>query len=204
MALCFGPAMLGLGAWIFIMYFSWPHILAYFSNSSWLSLLLSILGLLVLLPAMAVTGLALTSVLAMPMITSYVHKIYFPTLEKKRGFGLVASIKNSAFFWLLYMVLLVPSLVTWFIPFLGAAVTVALNSFANRKILYFDAMAEFSSKEEFKEILKMKSKEIWLLSLAIALCMMVPGYFLIAPVHAGVVFTRFTFEELENLRRGKI
>lgn len=198
--LSFAPLLLCFGLWFFVLYYTWPQLDSYLTVSNWKLFIIGLLCLVALFPAMGITALSLISLLAMPVIVPYVRTRYFPNLEAKKGFSFFSSFKNSMFYLLIYFILFLITLPTWLIPFVGAVVSVGVNTFINKKILYFDCLANMASPEEFKKLKSKYRKEIWMMAFVLALFMLIPGYFLIAPIHAGLTYTKFSFEKLSEFR----
>jgi CysZ protein len=159
----------------------------------------AILVIVLLLPAMFVTAVLITELIAMPMIVSVVERRY-PGLAQRGGGAVVGSIANASVAVLVFAVLWIVTLPLW-LTGVGAAVLPALNSaYLNQRLFRYDALAEHATREEYREIVKRAKWRLYALGLLLALLYYIPFVNLIAPVVSGLAFTHFCLGELARLR----
>ena len=159
-----------------------------------------VLVIALLLPAMFVTAVVITELVAMPVIVSVVGARY-PQLAKRGGSGIAASLVNAISAVGIFALLWIVTLPLW-LTGIGAAILPALNSaYLNQRLFRFDALSEHATREEYREIVRRSKGKLYGLGLLLALLYYVPFVNLIAPVASGLAFTHFGLGELERLRR---
>jgi CysZ protein len=159
----------------------------------------AILVITLLLPAIFVTAVVITELIAMPMIVSVVERRY-PGLARRGGGTIVGSLANAAAAVLVFAVLWMVTLPLW-LTGVGIAVVPALNSaYLNQRLFRYDALSEHATREEYREIVKRAKWRLYALGLLLALLYFIPFVNLIAPVVSGLAFTHFCLGELRSLR----
>ncbi|MFN7824425.1 MAG: EI24 domain-containing protein [Pseudobdellovibrionaceae bacterium] len=168
-------------------------------DMEWLSIgLMVALGLMVGIPLILMISLTLTSVLAQPVILKLLAQEY-PQLEK-RGVSLSASLKNALKWTVIYVFLWVLTLPLWIVPGMAFFVPILLNTFLHYKVFTYDSLSEHASKEEIQSLMDTR-KEIFLgLGLVCSLLLMIPFFFIVAPLFASLSFVRLSFMELTEHR----
>jgi uncharacterized protein involved in cysteine biosynthesis len=159
----------------------------------------AILVIVLLLPAMFVTAVLITELIAMPMIVSVVERRY-PGVARLGGGAVTGSMANAMAAVVVFAVLWIVTLPLW-LTGVGAAVLPALNSaYLNQRLFRYDALAEHATREEYREIVKRAKWRLYALGLLLALLYYIPFVNLIAPVVSGLAFTHFCLGELARLR----
>lgn len=156
----------------------------------------------ILLPAMLVTAILITELVAMPVIVSVAGRSH-PGLEKKGGGTTVGSVSNAVSAVSIFAVLWVITLPLW-LTGIGAVVLPALNSaYLNQRLFRYDALAEHASRDEYREIARRNRGAFFTLGLFLAPLYYVPIVNLAAPVVAGLAFTHYCLSALRALRGRK-
>lgn len=163
--------------------------------------LISIILVLLLLPAIYVTALLITAVFAMPMMVNHVSQKYYPELERKRGGSNAGSIANSTIAIAVYCVGWVISLPLWLFSPFALLLPLLLMAYLNQRLFRYDALAEHASKEEFALILERCMVKLYLLGAAVGLLQFVPVLNLFSPVYVALVFIHLCLTELKELRQ---
>lgn len=165
----------------------------------WLTIgLFLALFLMIGIPLILILSLTLTSVLAQPMILRLLST-EFPEL-KKQGVGFRASVVNALKVTLAYGALWFLTLPLWIIPGLAFFIPILLNTFLHYRLFTFDSLADHASQSEIKELLKTRKEVFLFLGLFCSLMLMVPLFFLVAPVFSSLAFVRLSLLELTEFR----
>ncbi|HEV7803976.1 MAG TPA: EI24 domain-containing protein [Burkholderiales bacterium] len=165
----------------------------------------ALLVLAVLLPAVLVTAMLITEVIAMPVIVSIVEREY-PGLAKRGGGSIIGSVLNALGAVVIFGLLWIATLPLWFTG-IGALVVPVLNSaYLNQRLFRYDALADFASRDEYREIVTRVSGRLYALGVLLAPTYYVPFVNLAAPVVSGLAFTHFCLGELARSRalRGEV
>jgi hypothetical protein len=165
----------------------------------WLTIgLFLALFLMIGIPLILILSLTLTSVLAQPLILRLLSTEY-PQLQKN-GVGFRASLANALKITLAYGALWFLTLPLWIVPGLAFFIPILLNTFLHYKLFTFDSLADHASQDEINELLKTRKEVFLFLGLFCSLMLMVPLFFVIAPVFASLAFVRLSFLELTEFR----
>ncbi|MFZ2122941.1 MAG: EI24 domain-containing protein [Rhodoferax sp.] len=105
-------------------------------------------------PLIVVLSLMVVSLLMAPALTLLVAKNRFPSLERKRGGALLASLWWSLVSTLLALVALVVSVPLWLIPPLIFILPPLIWGWLTYRVMAFDALAEHANTEERREIFR--------------------------------------------------
>lgn len=158
------------------------------------------LMLALLLPAMFITAVVITELVAMPVIVSVVSQRY-PQLARKGQGGIAGSVLNATIAVLVFILLWIVTLPLWFTG-IGALVLPALNSaYLNQRLFRYDALSEHATRDEYGAIVKREKWRLYGLGVLLAGFYYIPFVNLIAPVLAGLAFTHFCLAELARVRR---
>ncbi len=163
--------------------------------------LISIILVLLLLPAIYVTALLLTAVFAMPMMVNHVAQKYYPALERKRGGSNAGSIANSTVAIAIYCVGWIISLPLWLFSPFALLLPLLLMAYLNQRLFRYDALAEHASKEEFALVIERCTVKLYLLGTAVGLLQFVPVLNLFSPVYVALAFIHLCLAELKELRQ---
>lgn len=205
MVLWVGAAMLFWGDWIG----SLTAMLQTTSLEQWVShgflavlshYLISIILVLLLLPAIYVTALMITAVFAMPMMVNHVAGNYYPELERKRGGSAAGSVANAVLAIAVYCAGWVLSLPLWLFSPLALVLPVILMAWLNQRLFRYDALAEHAGKQEYRQVIERATVRLYLLGALAGLLQFVPLLNLLSPVYIGLAFIHLCLAELKQLR----
>lgn len=156
--------------------------------------------LIAILPAMFVTALVITEIIAMPVIVKFVAGRYHPDLHRAAGGTLAGSIGNAAIAIAVFAMLWIITLPLW-LTGIGAVLAPVLNSaYLNQRLFRYDALAEHASPEEFTQLVRNSRGDLFLLGILLSLLLYVPVVNLLVPVLGGLAFTRLCLARLAALR----
>lgn len=105
-------------------------------------------------PVIVVVALMVVALMMTPALTSLVATNRFPSLARRRGGSLLASLWWSLLSMLLAFVALVVSLPLWLIPPLIFILPPLIWGWLTYRVMAFDALAEHASSEERREIFR--------------------------------------------------
>jgi uncharacterized protein involved in cysteine biosynthesis len=216
LAVLFVPMIGALALWSVLGWFFWDTwtdwIRAFLDGTSFggwliaremtwlLSTLTIVLALGLVAPAVLITAVLITEIIAMPVIVSVVGKRY-AQLERRSGGTLLPSIANALTAIAVFALLWLVTLPLWFTG-VGALLLPALNSaYLNQRLFRHDALSEHASAEEYRHITKSAKGSLYLLGLLLAVLYYVPVFNLVVPTLSGLAFTHFCLQALEDLRR---
>ena len=162
-----------------------------------------IIVIVLLAPAILITAVLATELVAMPVIVSVAGQRY-TALEKREGGTVIGSVANASLAVGVFAGLWLVTLPLWFTG-IGAIIVPALNSaWLNQRLFRYDALAEHASREEFSEIVRRKRVGMFGLGLTLAPLYYVPFVNLAAPVTAGLAFTHYCLSSLAELRQSAV
>lgn len=172
-------------------------------NATWVIDYTAALAVLIaILPAMFVTALVITEIIAMPVIVRFVAERYHPTLQRAAGGTLAGSISNAAIAITVFALLWIVTLPLW-LTGIGAVLAPLLTSaYLNQRLFRYDALAEHASPEEFMQMLRSSRGDLFLLGILVSLLLYVPVVNLLVPVLGGLAFTQFCLARLAAARAG--
>ena len=166
--------------------------------------LISIILVLLLLPAIYVTALVFTAVFAMPMMIKHVAQKDYPALARKQGGSTVGSAVNAVVAIAVYCAGWVLTLPLWLFSPLALVLPVMLMAYLNQRLFRYDALAEHASREEYAQVIERSTLKLYLLGAVVGLLQFVPLLNLFLPVYAGLAFIHLCLAELQQLRlRGR-
>ena len=163
--------------------------------------LISILLVLLLLPAIYVTALVLTAVFAMPMMVNYVSAKYYPELERKNGGSVAGSFINAAVAIVVYCAGWLLCLPLWLFSPFALVLPVVLLAYLNQRLFRYDALSDHASREEFDLIAERAGLRLYLLGALVGVLQFVPLLNLISPVYIGLAYIHLCLSELKQLRQ---
>ncbi|MBY0268590.1 MAG: EI24 domain-containing protein [Burkholderiales bacterium] len=171
-------------------------------NATWvLDYTAALAVLIAILPAMFVTALLITEIIAMPVIVRFVAERYHPDLRRAAGGTLAGSIGNAAIAITVFAVLWVLTLPLW-LTGIGAVLAPLLTSaYLNQRLFRYDALAEHASPEEFAQLVQSSRGDLFLLGVLLSLLLYVPVLNLLVPVLSGLAFTQLCLAKLAAARR---
>lgn len=217
LALMLWPMLVAMAVWIgAAMFFwgSWVSSLTGFVQTTpleqWVAqgflavvshYLISIILVMLLLPAIYVTALVITAVFAMPMMVSHVAKNAYPELELKHGGSTVGSVINATLAIVVYCTGWLLSLPLWLFSPLALLLPVVLMAYLNQRLFRYDALAEHASREECDQVIERATVKLYLLGALVGLLQFVPLLNLFSPVYIALAFIHLCLSELRLLRQ---
>lgn len=163
--------------------------------------LVSLILILLLLPAIYVTALVITAIFAMPMMVSHVASKCYPELELKRGGSAAGSVANAAVAIVLYCAGWVLSLPLWLFSPVALVLPIILMAYLNQRLFRYDALAEHASREEYEQVIERSTAKFYLLGAIVGLLQFVPLLNLFSPIYVGLAFIHLCLAELRQLRQ---
>lgn len=172
--LSFLPLLLMVGLALGLGYFYWDGVLAAVrlwlesstlvgSIAGWLqsmglgnlkAVLAPLIVIFAVTPLIVVFSLLVVALMMTPALTLLVAGNRFPSLERKRGGSLLASLWWSLVSTLLALVALIVSVPLWLIPPLILILPPLIWGWLTYRVMAFDALAEHASSEERHEIFR--------------------------------------------------
>ncbi len=171
------------------------------SLSAWLQgfATVMLLGVL-LLPAVYITALLITSLAFMPMLTGIVARQHYARLERKHGGSFAGGVANGLYAVTLYLLLWLVALPFWLLGPLGAAVSVLLGAWLNKRLFIYDALSEHASATELARLQRDGGWQLFLLSAILGMLHFVPLVNFFAPVYMALAFIHYGLDRLEQMR----
>ena len=105
-------------------------------------------------PVLVVVSLLVVAVLMTPALVALVADRRFPTLERKKGGSLIASVAWSLGSTVLALIALVVSVPLWLVPPLVLILPPLIWGWLTYRVMVFDALAEHASRDERQEIFR--------------------------------------------------
>lgn len=163
--------------------------------------LITVILVLLLLPAIYVTALAITAVFAMPAMVGHVAAKSYPELERKQGGSVIGSVANAAIAVAVYCAGWVLSLPLWLFSPFALVLPIVLMAYLNQRLFRYDALAEHASRDEYERVLERATPRLYLLGGLVGLLQFVPLLNLFAPIYVGLAFIHLCLAELRQLRQ---
>ena len=152
------------------------------------------------IPAVFITAVVITELLAMPVIVAFVARQHYPALEEKAGgtwYGsLINTVTGTGQFVLLWLV----TLPLWLTGIGAVLLPVLISAYLNQRLFGYEALAEHASAGEYRALRQRAGGRLFVLGILLALIYYVPLLNLLAPVLTGLAFTHMGLAELERLR----
>lgn len=156
--------------------------------------------LIAILPAMFVTALVITEIIAMPVIIKFVAGRYYPELKRESGGTLIGSVANAAIGISVFTVLWLVTLPLWLTGVGAVLAPVLTSAWLNQRLFRYDALAEHAGREEFPRLIQSSRGDLILLGILLSLLLYVPVVNLLVPVLSGLAFTHFCLARLAVTR----
>lgn len=170
-------------------------------NAMWVMEYTASLAVLVaILPAIFITALVITEIVAMPVIVSLVAARHHPDLQRAAGGTLAGSMLNAVIGISIFVVLWIITLPLWLTGIGAVLAPVLTSAYLNQRMFRYDALAEHASREEFAQLIRRSRGDLFLLGILLSLLLYVPLLNLLVPVLAGLAFTHFCLRRLATLR----
>ncbi|HSN41364.1 MAG TPA: EI24 domain-containing protein [Burkholderiales bacterium] len=161
------------------------------------SVLLVVIGIV---PAIYVTALIITELIAMPVIVRFVGERYYAGLEREAGGTLAGSVLNAAAAIGVFAVLWVVTLPLWLTGVGAVLAPVLTSAYLSQRIFRYDALAEHASAGELRRVIRASRGDLFLLGIALSFLLYVPLVNLLVPVLSGLAFTHFCLGKLARAR----
>jgi hypothetical protein len=163
-----------------------------------------LLILLMLVPIIQLTALAILALFGMPAMVEHVAIRRYPQLARLRGGSFAGSVLNSLFALAGLVLLAVGSLPFWIFPPLWPLIPVAVLGWVNQRLLRYDALAEHARADEMRAIFTAERGALYLMGFLLALLAYVPVLGLFAPVLFGLAFIHYLLAALQARRAAPI
>jgi uncharacterized protein involved in cysteine biosynthesis len=157
--------------------------------------------ILLLLPAIYVTALFITSLVFMPILLSVVSRHHYPDLGRQYGGSFLGSLGNGLFALSVYLLVWLATLPFWLLGPFGAGIAIILNAWLNQRLFLYDALAEHASREELAALRAEGGWPLYGLAAFLGLLHLVPVVNFFAPVYMGLAFTHYGLEQLARIRK---
>jgi hypothetical protein len=207
------PMLVALAAWGALAVAFWPRLAAALAGllQRWLSFASLDLGAatsiaahvvlaLLIIPLIWLTALFILGAFGMQKMVDHVAQRSFPQLERKHGASVAGSLWNGAAALGGMVLLFVLTLPLWILPPLWPLIPLAVFTWANQKLLRYDALGEHADREEMARIFRARRGALLALGLMLALVAYVPFVGFVAPVVFGLAFIRYLLGALQELR----
>lgn len=152
------------------------------------------------LPAMFVTALVITEIVAMPVIVSFIAERHHPELARAAGGTIIGSIINAAAGIGVFALLWIFTLPLWLTGVGAVLAPVLTSAWLNQRLFRYDALAEHASRGEFAQLVRVSRGDLFLLGILLSLLLYVPLVNLLVPVLGGLAFTHFCLARLAAQR----
>jgi hypothetical protein len=159
---------------------------------------------LLLVPLVYLTALFILGIFGMPKMVDHVAQRSFPSLERRSGGGVAASVWNGVAALGGMVLFFIVSLPLWLLPPLWPLIPLAIFAWVNQKLLRYDALGEHADREEMARIFRSRRGALLALGLLLALLAYVPFVGFVAPVVFGLAFIRYLLGALEELRAAPV
>jgi len=159
-----------------------------------------LLVLIGIVPAIYVTALVITEIIAMPVIVRFVGERYYPGLRREAGGTLIGSVLNAVIGIIVFTVLWIVTLPLWLTGVGAVLAPVLTSAYLSQRMFRYDALAEHANRDEFARITREARGDLFLLGALLSLLLYVPLVNLLVPVLSGLAFTHFCLGKLARAR----
>ena len=159
------------------------------------SMLVMLFFALVYLSALFIIG-----VFGMQKMVDHVAARSFPQLQRQRGGSVAGGVWNALVVLGGTAALFIVSLPLWLVPPLGPFVLLGILSWANQRLLRYDALAEHADRAEMARIFGERRGALYLLGFLMALLAYVPLVQFLGPVVFGLAFIHYLLGALSQQR----
>lgn len=163
-----------------------------------------VLLLLLLAPTIYLTALLITSLVFMPLLVGVVAQRHYPDLAKFQGGGFSGSLGNGLSALAVYLPLTLVTLPFWLLGPLGAAISLLLNAWLNKRLFVYDALAEHATADELAALRRSGGWPLFGLAAVLGILHFVPLLNFFAPVYMGLAFTHYGLDRLARMRKGLV
>lgn len=160
----------------------------------------TLLLILLLLPAVYLTALVITSLFFMPILLSVVAHRHYPGLIRHYGGSAWGSVGNGVAALAIYLGVWLITLPFWLIAPFGAGIAILLNAWLNQRLFLYDALAEHATRAELATLRAEGGWPLYGLAAFLGLLHLVPVLNFFAPVFMGLAFIHYALGQLARLR----
>ncbi|MBX9812547.1 MAG: EI24 domain-containing protein [Burkholderiales bacterium] len=160
-----------------------------------------LLVVIAILPAIYVTALIITEIIAMPVIVKFVAERYHASLKREAGGTLIGSVLNAAAGIVVFAVLWIVTLPLWLTGVGAVLAPVLTSAYLNQRMFRYDALAEHASADELARVIRTSRGDLFLLGVLLSLLLYLPLVNLLVPVLSGLAFTHFCLGRLAAGRK---
>ncbi|RSZ58724.1 EI24 domain-containing protein [Massilia atriviolacea] len=205
------PFLLSVVLWAILLAFGFQPLLDYvqalFQDHDWFkttsgmlgsfglgflkTIIVPLIAMLLLLPLMIVTSLVFMGVAAMPPITRHVAARHFSTLEAKNEGSFMASLAINLSSAALFVVVWVLSLPLYIVPPVAVLVQVVLWGALTSRVMVYDALEDYASAEEMKEIRRRHRAQLTFIGIVSGFIGALPGIVWIGGAVMSIVLFPF-------------
>jgi len=178
----------------------WLVSVGLFSLLSVKAWMLTLMALMVLLPASGILGLAVAAVFVMPLVVSHLSRHSYADVSKRGEYGFVVSFWNALWVSVVFLLGWVLTLPFWLFPPLGLLVSLLWWTFAFSRMMRLDSIVEHATAAERNILLVRQSTGFWVIGLICALLNLLPPAWVFLPVFSGLVYTHYGLAALRRLR----
>lgn len=169
--------------------------------SDWFAGLLSFIALCAI---SGVIGLAVASIVIMPMVLKQLSELNYPDLERKGINATTTSITNAVKVSAIFIIGWLVTLPLWFIPFMPIVLSLFWGAYAFSHMSRLDAIVEHATPQERSYIIKKHNKSFWLIGLVCAAIALIPPFSLVMPVYSILVCTHYGLNALQESRKQQL
>ena len=171
------PLIDGVGAWFQANdgFSISGGVLATFGLGAFRIVIVPLIAMLLLLPLMVLTALIFIGLVAMPAIGRHVGGRHFALLEKKQGGSWFGSLLGASAASLIFIVLWTLTLPLYVLPPLALLVQTALWGALTCRVVAYDALADYASVDERRQILQQHRKPLLVIGIVSGLVGVLPG-----------------------------
>ena len=178
----------------------WLVSLGLFSLLSVKAWLLTLLAVLVLLPASGILGLAVAAVFVMPLVVSHLSRHHYADVSQQGEYAFAVSLWNALWVSVVFLLGWVLTLPFWLFPPLGLLVSLLWWTFAFSRMMRLDSIVEHASGAERKILLTRHGTGFWAIGFFCACLNLLPPAWVFLPVFSGLVYTHYGLASLRQLR----
>ncbi len=169
----------------------------------WLAHLLAALGgWLLILAASYLVAIFLTAVFVLPLLLGEVSQADYRELERQGSDSFSASLWNSGWAAVLFVMGWLLTLPLWLVPGMGLVLPLFWMAWLNRRTFAYDALAVHATDAEWRSIRRAHAFPLLGLGLLMALLVYLPFIGLLAPALAALAYVHYCLEALRCLRQG--
>lgn len=215
------PFLAAIVGWIVLAWFAWgplvdwisEGLLGRFSMVQWTfdrlaalgftsapDLAATMLALLVAIPMIFATGMALVAVLAMPVVTRHLGERY-PDVQRHGSWSIGTSLWNAVSSLAIFVVGYLLTMPLWLVPPLAFVIPWLWWSWLTARMMRFDSLVEHADPIERRALITTHRRSYLVLGMLVTVLNYIPPLFLITPVLSALAYVHFS---LDMLRRARV